>query len=83
MGFPDDQDLCLQCKLYLCASWYLLKYFCEQVECSPVWKLFLREMYVSVSGVKRKLIEKNGTDGSVLMACSSVNGASQSLQPVT
>lgn len=52
----------------------------DQVECSPAWKLFLVKCYVSVSGIRRKIMEKNGTDGSILTAYSSVNGASQSFQ---
>lgn len=49
----------------------------------PAWKVFLSKMCVSVLAIKRKIAGRNGTDGSILMVCSSVNGASQSLQPVS
>lgn len=53
------------------------------MECSPAWKVFLSKMCVSVLAIKKKrLLEGMDTDGSFLMAYSSVNGASQSLQPV-
>lgn len=80
-GVPDDLELCLPAKLHLCATWYLLRYF--SLECSPAWKVFLNKMCLSVLAIKIKIAGRNGTDGSILMACSSANGASQSLQPVS
>lgn len=66
----------------MCKLIFIKVFLHDQVECSPAWKLFFSKMYVSVLAIKRKITEKNGTDGSILMAYSSVNDASQSLQPV-
>lgn len=66
----------------MCKLIFIKVFLCDQVECSSAWKLFLSKMCVLVLAIKRKITEKNGTDGSILMAYFFVNGASQSLQPV-